>query len=92
MPMDEEQVARAALERFHDELMAKQNVVGAGVRKLPDGGELGVAVYVSHKVEAGKLDAGDLIPDTVTVEIAGKPHTVRLKVIDVGGPFEAEKL
>ncbi|HMQ57706.1 MAG TPA: hypothetical protein PKE65_04100 [Rhizobiaceae bacterium] len=90
--MADEKTAKAALERFHDEFASKRNVVGTGIQQLPGNEGLGVAVYVSRKQAPSEIPAGDAIPESVTVAVGGTERKVRVKVVDVGGEFEAEGL
>lgn len=89
--MADEKTAKLALDKFNDELLGKKNVTGTGIQAL-DSGELGVAVYVEQKVAREQLSDRDLIPEALTVEVAGRQERIPVKVIDVGGAFEAEPL
>ncbi len=65
------------VKRAHEEeLLSKPNVVGVGVGLcMRDGtptGEVGLVVFVRHKVSASELDENDIIPgeiDSVPVDV-----------------------
>ena len=69
--------------KYEAELLKKANVVAVGIGiPIRDGrpaGELGIMVSVTHKVEATKLAAQDLVP--------GELEKVRVWVIEIGRPY-----
>lgn len=91
MTMADEKAAKLALESFSDEFLKKKNVTGTGIQEIKPG-KIGLAVYVDHKVEIDQLAQHDIIPEDVTVEVDGHEERVEVKVMDVGGRFEAEPL
>lgn len=84
--------ARLALDQYDLSLKSRKNVVGTGVLESEDGSGEAIAVYVSHKEPKADLSAEDLIPESVELATEGIKLEVPVRVFDVGGRFEREKL
>jgi len=72
--------------KYEAELLKKANVVSVGIgipiRNGRPAGALGIIVSVTHKVEAVKLAAQDLVPREL--------EKVRVWVIEIGRPHAGE--
>ncbi len=84
--------AKLALDQHELSLKSRKNVVGTGILESPDGSGEAIAVYVSRKEPKADLSAGDMIPKSVELVTEGMKLEVPVRVFDVGGKFEREKL
>ena len=79
---------KRALDQFETELSSRKNVVGLGIvpadKDSASSRNMAVGVYVTKKVDAGKLSTKDLLPKSLKIRGRSGTVAVPVRVIEQG--------